>query len=62
MKLIIAFTSLVIAASLARGQIVVIDPAAIARAQANQAVNRAKYVEMINNQVQQLNTLTRQLQ
>jgi conjugal transfer/entry exclusion protein len=51
-----------LAAAVANAQVVVIDPTAIARSQANQVVNLAKYVQMINNQVQQINTLTQQLQ
>ena len=62
MKLIFSLVTLLISASLAGAQIVVIDPAAIARNQANQVVNLAKYVQMINNQVQQITTLTQQLQ
>ena len=62
MKFFIALSSLVIAASMAHAQVVVIDPTAIARAQANHAVDLAKYVEMVNNQVTQINTLTQQLQ
>ena len=62
MKLIVSLAALLIAAPLVRAQVVVIDPTSIARNQANQAVNLAKYVEMINNQVRQINTLTQQLQ
>jgi len=49
-------------ASLLSAQVVVIDPTAIAHAQANHVVDLAKYVQMVNNQVTQINTLTQQLQ
>jgi hypothetical protein len=62
MKLIASLIALLLAAPLARAQLVVIDPTAIARAQANHVVDLAKYVEMVNNQVTQINTLTQQLQ
>jgi hypothetical protein len=62
MKFIASLIALLIAAPLARAQLVVIDPTAIARAQANHVVDLAKYVEMVNNQVTQINTLTQQLQ
>jgi len=62
MKFIVSLVTLVAGASLAGAQVVVIDPTAIARAQANHAVDLAKYVQMVNNQVTQINTLTQQLQ
>ncbi len=62
MKFIVSFATLFAGASLAGAQVVVIDPTAIARAQANHAVDLAKYVQMVNNQVTQINTLTQQLQ
>lgn len=62
MKLIASLAALIIAAPLVRAQVVVVDPTAIAHNQANQAVNLAKYVEMVRNQVTQINTLTQQLQ
>ncbi len=62
MKVILSIAALFVAASLAHAQVVVIDPTAIARAQANHAVDLAKYVQMVNNQVTQINTLTQQLQ
>ena len=43
-------------------QVVVIDPTAIANNQANHIADLAKYVEMVNNQITQINTLTLQLQ
>ncbi len=62
MKFIVSLATLFAGASLAGAQVVVIDPTAIARAQANHAVDLAKYVQMVNNQVTQINTLTQQLQ
>jgi conjugal transfer/entry exclusion protein len=46
----------------ARGQWVVYDPAVHTQQILDQAQNIAKYVEMVNNQIQQINTLTSQLQ
>ena len=62
MKPILSLVTLFVSASLVNAQVVVIDPTAIARAQANHVVDLAKYVEMVNNQVTQINTLTQQLQ
>src|SRR6266545_2626864 len=62
MKLIISITTLLVAASLANAQVVVIDPTAIAHNQANHVVDLAKYVEMVNNQIRQINTMTQELQ
>jgi len=62
MKPVLTLTTLFVSASLLSAQVVVIDPTAIARAQANHVVDLAKYVEMVNNQVTQINTLTQQLQ
>jgi hypothetical protein len=62
MKLIASITTLLVAASLANAQLVVIDPTAIANSQANHAVDLAKYVQMVNNQIRQINTMTQQLQ
>ena len=58
----IAIIGLLVGAPSLRAQVVVIDPTAIARAQANHTVDLAKYVQMVNNQVTQINTLTQQLQ
>ena len=58
--LIIVAASLVSVAS-SRAQWVVYDPTLHAQTAINQAANVAKYVQMINNQVQQINTLTSQL-
>ena len=58
--LIIVAVSLVSVAS-SHAQWVVYDPTLHAQTAINQAANVAKYVQMINNQVQQINTLTSQL-
>jgi hypothetical protein len=50
------------AAPLVTAQVVVIDPTAIANNQANHIVDLAKYVEMVNNQVKQITTMTQELQ
>jgi hypothetical protein len=62
MKFILSITTLLVIASLANAQVVVIDPTAIAHNQANHLVDLAKYVEMVNNQIRQINTMTQELQ
>ena len=62
MKPILTLATLFVSATLLRAQVVVIDPTAIARSEANHVVDLAKYVQMVNNQVTQINTLTQQLQ
>src|SRR6266481_5830444 len=62
MKFIFSITTLLVVASLANAQVVVIDPTAIAHNQANHVVDLAKYVEMVNNQIRQINTMTQELQ
>src|SRR2546430_2076589 len=62
MKFIFSITTLLVTASLANAQVVVIDPTAIAHNQANHVVDLAKYVEMVNNQIRQINTMTQELQ
>ena len=62
MKFIVSITTLLVASSLANAQVVVIDPTAIAHNQANHVVDLAKYVEMVNNQIRQINTMTQELQ
>jgi hypothetical protein len=62
MKFIVSITTLLVAASLANAQVVVIDPTAIAHNQANHVVDLAKYVEMVNNQIKQITTMTQELQ
>jgi len=48
--------------TMAHAQLVVEDPISIAQDATNQVINLAKYVEMIDNQVQQINSLTQQVQ
>jgi len=62
MKFIVSITTLLVAASVANAQVVVIDPTAIAHNQANHVVDLAKYVQMVNNQLKQINTMTQELQ
>ncbi len=62
MKFTFSITTLLVAASVANAQVVVIDPTAIAHNQANHVVDLAKYVEMVNNQIRQINTMTQELQ
>src|SRR6266550_7650131 len=62
MKFIVSITTLLVAASLANAQVVVIDPTAIAHNQANHVVDLAKYVQMVNNQLKQITTMTQELQ
>ena len=60
--------ALIIAASFAlahrqaRAQLIVEDIASIAQDAVNQVVDLAKYVEMVSNQVEQINTMTQELQ
>ena len=62
MKYLISLVISLFAAPLLPAQLVVIDPTAIAHNQANHIVDLAKYVQMVNNQLTQINTLTQQLQ
>jgi hypothetical protein len=61
-KYLISVVLSLIAAPLVPAQVVVIDPTAIAHNQANHLADLAKYVQMVNNQITQINTLTQQLQ
>ena len=62
MKRLIALTLVTIGISLsARAQWIVYDPTSNIQQILNQAQNIAKYIEMINNQVQQIQALTDQL-
>jgi hypothetical protein len=64
MKKPILITLIVFAFTLpsARAQLVVEDVASIAQNAANQVVDLAKYVQMVENQVQQIDTMTQELQ
>jgi len=43
-------------------QLVVVDPASIAQSAANELIDLAKYIEMVDNQVAQLNNMAQRLQ
>ncbi|MDQ6626269.1 MAG: hypothetical protein M3Y69_09075 [Verrucomicrobiota bacterium] len=62
MKSFLSLIVFLVAASLARAQVAVIDPVQIANNQVNHVVDLAKYVQMVENQITQINTLTQQLQ
>lgn len=62
MKTPLAFIGTLAIAAAAQAQWVVYDPAVHSQQILGQAQNIAKYIEMINNQIQQINTLTSQLQ
>jgi hypothetical protein len=62
MKLTPPIIGFFITASLASAQVVVTDPIAHTLTRIDHAQDIAKYVQMINNQVTQTNTLTQQLQ
>jgi hypothetical protein len=62
MKLTSPIIALFISTSLASAQVVVTDPIAHSLTRIDHAQDIAKYIEMINNQVRQINTLTQQLQ
>lgn len=49
-------------ASVAQAQLVVVDPASIAQSAANELIDLAKYIEMVDNQVAQLNNMAQRLQ
>lgn len=61
MKTILTLIAALAVMTAARAQWVVYDPAVHTQQILDQAQNIAKYVEMVNNQVQQINTLTSQL-
>lgn len=54
--------ALLFVAPITHAQLVVIDPAQIANNQANHLVDLAKYIEMVNNQIKQITTMTQELQ
>lgn len=62
MKTIFTLFASLLLANAARAQWVVYDPTVHTQQILDQAQNLAKYVEMINNQIEQINTLTSQLQ
>lgn len=62
MKTILALIATLAIATNARAQWVVYDPTVHTQQILAQAQNIAKYVEMVNNQIEQINTLTSQLQ
>lgn len=60
-RMILSFLAVVLVVDL-NAQMVVEDPIAIAQDAVNQAINLAKYVEMVNNQIQQIETMTKELE
>ena len=62
MKLILSLTVLIFTAATLRAQVVVTKPVSDILSQTLHAEDIAKTVQMINNQMQQINTLTQQLQ
>ena len=61
-KYLVSIAISLFVAPLVPAQVVVIDPASIAHNQANHIVDLAKYVEMVNNQLKQITTMTQELQ
>jgi hypothetical protein len=61
-KFIISITTLLVAISLANAQLVVTDPIAHTLSRVDHAQDIAKYVEMVNNQLKQITTMTQELQ
>ena len=61
-RLLIVAIAFLLTLPTARAQLIVEDIASIAQDAVNQVVDLAKYVEMVNNQVQQINTMTQELQ
>ena len=62
MKFITSITTLFVATSLANAQLVVTDPIAHTLTRIDHAQDIAKYIEMVNNQIRQINTMTQELQ
>ena len=60
--ILITTAAIFLALPAARAQLIVEDVLSIAQDAVNQVVDLAKYVEMVNNQVQQINTMTQELQ
>ena len=61
-RIFITATALSLVLTNLGAQVVVVDPTAIAHSQANHIVDLAKYVEMVNNQLKQITTMTQELQ
>jgi hypothetical protein len=61
-RMLVVIAAALLCAASSRAQYVVYDPSLHTQNIVNQAANLAKYVQMIQNQVQQINTLTSQLQ
>ena len=62
MKLLIPIAALIIVAPLLRAQEVVTDPVTDTLSEEMHLEDIAKYIQMVENQVQQINTLTQELQ
>jgi hypothetical protein len=60
-RLLITIAAILLCATSSRAQYIVYDPTLNGQTIANQVANIAKYVQMIQNQIQQINTLTSQL-
>jgi len=60
-RLLITIAAILLCATSSRAQYIVYDPALNSQTIADQAANIAKYVQMIQNQIQQITTLTSQL-
>src|ERR1035441_6287008 len=61
-RMLIVITAALLYTTSSRAQYIVYDPALHTQTIIDEAQNIAKYVMMIDNQVQQINTLTSQLQ
>ena len=61
-RILIIATAFLFTLQAARAQLIVEDVVSLAQDAVNQVVDLAKYVEMVNNQVQQINTMTQELQ
>ena len=62
MKLILSFAALLFAAPVVQAQVVVTNPISFILSQTMHVEDIAKTVEMSNNEVKQITTLTQQLQ
>jgi hypothetical protein len=61
-RILITATALSLVLTSLEAQVVVVDPAAIAQSKADHIVDLAKYIEMVNNQLRQITTMTQELQ